>query len=105
MGVREARKVLDDFLKNTSCNGINQIRISKKKKAIGWLSCTLMATLVCVFQLVNIVREVRKKDVMVQTLVSIAKWFTYIIDSRNVFTRKLGLKPSRKVVIDSLVRQ
>ncbi len=69
MGVREARKILDDFLENTSCHGLNQIRISKKVQAVAWLTCSLIITVVCFVHLANIVKDLQKKDVIVQPMV------------------------------------
>ncbi len=69
MGVQEAKKVLDDFFKETTIHGLGQLRVAKKTKACLWLICTAAAALFCIVHLSFIVSEIRKREVVVKTKV------------------------------------
>ncbi len=67
MGIRDARKVLEAFFKTTTCHGLSQVRLSKKVQAVAWLMCALIMALFCLIQLMNIMGEYLKKEVIAKT--------------------------------------
>ncbi len=65
MGVKEARKVLDEYFKETTIHGLGQIRLARKTQACLWLLITAAAALFSAVQLSLIVSRIRKREVII----------------------------------------
>ncbi len=70
MGIKEAKKVMNDFFKETTIHGLGQVRLAKKRKACVWLLFVATAVLICATQLSYILTEMKKREVIVNIKVS-----------------------------------
>ncbi len=82
----EVTKTVEEFCRQTSCHGLHQVRTSRKFKAFTWLVCTALAALCCGYQLLDIINEVKRRQVDVKLQVhEVCRTFTCSLALRVMF--------------------